>query len=144
MTRDVTGRYTSGTSGNPKGKPKGARNRSSVMLEKILADNATAIIKAIVKNAKAGDSGAQRLCAERLIPVLRERRIDIALAPITDAASAEEAQRFIVAAAASGELLLSEAASLGALVDLQRAAISTNDHAERLARLEANSTKGRA
>lgn len=63
--------FKKGTSGNPKGRPKSVQ-AASTRLRAILNDNADNIVKAVVAQAILGDSIAQRLCFERLIPKVRD------------------------------------------------------------------------
>ena len=63
--------FKPGTSGNPKGRPVGSRNKLTQLAQKLLANDAEEIITAIIEKAKAGDSTAQRLCMERIMPPMR-------------------------------------------------------------------------
>jgi hypothetical protein len=60
-----------GVSGNPKGRPRGSRNRATVAQEK-LDQHADAIWDAIIEGALKKDPLCLRLCAERMLPVARE------------------------------------------------------------------------
>src|SRR2546430_7352306 len=66
--------FQKGQSGNPSGKPPGTRARVTVLGEKIMQDEADAIVQSVVQAAKNGDPTAMRLCVERLIPVRKGRR----------------------------------------------------------------------
>jgi Family of unknown function (DUF5681) len=48
------GGFRPGQSGNPAGKPKGARNRTTLAVEALLQGEATAITRKAIERAKAG------------------------------------------------------------------------------------------
>jgi hypothetical protein len=54
--------FEKGESGNPAGRPRGARNRATLLMENLLADDAEAIGRKAVEMAKGGDMAAIRLC----------------------------------------------------------------------------------
>jgi hypothetical protein len=56
--------FEKGESGNPAGRPRGARNRATLLIESLLADDAEAIGRKAVEMAKGGDLGAIRLRVE--------------------------------------------------------------------------------
>jgi hypothetical protein len=53
--------FERGVSGNPAGRPKGARNRTSLMAEALTDSDAVAITRAVAAEAKRGDMVAARL-----------------------------------------------------------------------------------
>lgn len=59
--------FQPGQSGNPNGRPKGIVDKRARLREK-LESHADEIIDALIARAKVGDSGALKLCVERLIP----------------------------------------------------------------------------
>jgi hypothetical protein len=65
--------FKPGKSGNPSGKPKGARNKTTVAMEKLLDDDAATITSKAIELAKNGDLTALRLCLERIIPPRKDR-----------------------------------------------------------------------
>ena len=75
------GQFPRGKSGNPSGKPKGARHRTTLAVEKLLEGEAEQIGRKAVELAKSGDTVALRLCLERIAPVRKGRPIAIALPP---------------------------------------------------------------
>ena len=128
--------FVEGQSGNPAGRPKGARSRATQALEQILDGDAEAILSKAVEMAKDGDPVAMRLCMDRIIPVRRDRPITFTLPPIEKPADLTRATHALMQGVAAGEITPSEAAELSKLVDAHVNAIKTADLAERLARIE--------
>jgi hypothetical protein len=64
-------RFPKGVSGNPKGRPKGAKNKTTAMAETLLEGQAEALVQKAVRMALNGNTTAMRLCLERLIPPKR-------------------------------------------------------------------------
>src|SRR5262249_19741622 len=58
--------FQKGECGNPAGRPRGARNRTTLLMESLLADDAEAIGRKAIAMAKQGDMAAIRLCMDRL------------------------------------------------------------------------------
>jgi len=56
--------FAKGKSGNPAGKPKGARHRVTLATEALLDGEAEALTRKAVEMALAGDGAALRLCLE--------------------------------------------------------------------------------
>lgn len=64
--------FKKGQSGNPRGRPKGAKNKNAIMREKLvdaLETNAIDVVNAIVKAAIRGDMTAAKIIMDRLVPV---------------------------------------------------------------------------
>jgi hypothetical protein len=132
--------FPKGTSGNPSGRPAGSKHRSTVLAEKLMQADATAIVGMVLTLAKAGDLTACRIVIDRLIPPVKERPLSIAL-PATDTADGiAQAQGDVLQAVALGDLLPSEGAALSALLEARRKAIETNDLMRRLDALEGKAT----
>ena len=73
------GRWIKGQSGNPRGKPRGARNKVTVLAESLLAEEAEALVKKCVQLALEGQPVALKLCLERILPPIKERSIQLNL-----------------------------------------------------------------
>jgi hypothetical protein len=116
-----SGRFAPATSGNPNGRPKGARNRSSLLIESLEDGEADALIRGLVELALAGDKAALRFCVARLVPPLKGRPIALDLAPGAEADPSAVVTASL-RAVADGEITPDEALALGRLVELRERA----------------------
>lgn len=131
------GRWKPGQSGNPGGRKTGQRHRATVMLERLMADDAKAIVKAVILAASTGDMVAARMVLDRVVPPAKDRPLKIDLPDTSTPTGIVAAQAAIVAAVAGGDLLPSEGAALAALVDGQRRALELDALDRRISELEA-------
>lgn len=69
--------WKKGCSGNPKGRPKGIRNKSTLAAQLtcqgILNEEAVPLIRKALKMALSGDAKCLKLCIERILPPLKEQ-----------------------------------------------------------------------
>ena len=127
--------FKKGKSGNPAGRPKGTRNRTTLAAEALLEGQAEAITQKVVEMALAGDLTAARMCLDRILPIRRERRVSFELPPLDSAEDIVKGMKAIAAALASGELSPSEAAEIGSFVGWHAKAIEFFDLEQRIALL---------
>ncbi len=128
--------FQKGQSGNPAGRPRGARNRTTILMQNLLAEHAEAIGRKVTALAKNGDIAAIRICMDRLAPARKDEPVAVELPPIETAADGVAAAATIVAAVAAGDLTASEAADLAKVVDIYVRALETKGFDERLTKLE--------
>jgi hypothetical protein len=128
--------FKPGQSGNPRGRPIGARNAATVAMEALLDNESDALTRKAIELAKDGDLQALRLCLERILPPRKDRPVTFTLPTIASAKDALSALSALLTAVSTGELTPSEAAEVGKLVDGYVKATETNELAERLDRLE--------
>ena len=126
-----------GVSGNPAGRPPGARNKATVAAEALLDGDAEAIARTAVELAKEGRMGALRLVMERICPPRRDRPVKFMLPKLEQPSDAVAAATAIADAVAAGDLTPSEAAALSRLVSAYVAALQAVDFDARLRKLEA-------
>ena len=129
-------RFQKGQSGNPAGKPKGARHKTTQLAEKLLDDDRDAIVRAVIAAAKGGDPTAMRLCVERLVPLRKGRPVVFDLPPVKTAADIAGAVGGLARAMAAGELTTDEASAAASVIEMHRRAIETTEIEVRLQRLE--------
>ena len=128
--------FQKGETGNPAGRPRGARNRTTVLLENVLADDAEAITRKAIELAKAGEIAALRMCLDRLVPATKHEPVVFDLPPLHTAADSVAAAAKLVAAVADGDLTPSEAMDLAKVIDVYVGALATKGFEERLSKLE--------
>ena|ERR1700730_7047696 len=129
--------FVLGKSGNPIGRPVGARNKTTLAVEALFDGEAEALTRKAVEMAKAGDVTAMRLCLERIVPARKDRPVNFALPPIKSASDLVKAIEAVAAAVANGELTLSEAGEMSKIVDSFMRAVELTEFEDRLSKLEA-------
>ena len=136
------GRWEKGQSGNPRGKPRGARNRATLLAEALLDGEAEALTRKAIEKALEGDGMALRLCLERVLPARKERPISFALPSIASAGDTAKAMGALLAAVAAGNVTPSEAGEVSKIVEIYFEALQVSEFEQRLKALEerANAT----
>ena len=129
-------RWRRGQSGNPSGRPKGARHVALVALDAIGEAAAGEVMQAVVDAAKAGDVRAAEILLRRLWPERKGRPLAMVLPTIGSAADLPAAVGAVVQAVATGELTAEEGHAIAAMLEGQRRAIETADLAARIEALE--------
>lgn len=79
--RTSKGQFAPGHSGNPAGRPKGARNRMTLAAEALLEESGEGLIRKLIDDAFGGDRRALLFLAGRLCPANAEPPITLDLAP---------------------------------------------------------------
>ena len=143
MSSEAT-QFRTGQSGNPAGRPKGARNKITVAIEALIDAASTDIANKAIELAKAGDATMIRALLDRAAPPRRDRHIPFELPPMEKAADAVKAAAAIAQAVADGELTPSEASELSDFVANYTKALEISDLEARLQRLEAVNREGSA
>jgi hypothetical protein len=134
--------WKKGQSGNPRGRPKGSRNKATLLAMAAMEGELQAVVRVILDAAKKGDMAAARLVVDKLVPPVRERALSVDLPPINGLADFAAAQSKVLEAVAAGQLLPTEGEALSGLIEQQRRCHETADLAERLAALEELVKKG--
>jgi hypothetical protein len=130
------GRFEKGRSGNPAGKPRGARNKTTRAVEALLEGESETLARKAIELALGGDVVALRLCIDRIAPPRRDRPVIFSLPEIKTAADASRAMAAIVGAVASGALSPSEGEAVSCLVERFVRIVETTDFERRLAAVE--------
>lgn len=129
--------FKKGQSGNPSGRPKGARNKTTLAVEALLDGDAARLTKKAIERALAGDVTALRLCLDRISPPSRERRVSFKLPRLESADDLPDATAAVIRTVAEGELALSEGEAILRMMDCFRRAFDSAEIERRLLALEA-------
>ena len=128
--------FRKGRSGNPSGKPRGTRHKTTMAVQTLLEGEAEALTRKCVELAMEGDTTALRLCMERLAPAVKSRAVNLRLPPIETAADILKAQAATIGAMANGDITPDEAVTIANVLEAKRRTIETVQMEERIARLE--------
>ena len=128
--------FAPGKSGNPAGRPRGSRNKSTLLLEKLMIDDGEGVVRSVVNLAKDGDVQAARLVLDRILPARKGRTVPFNLPVVETAADVLRALSATVQAMAKGELTPEEAAIVSGVLETARKAIETVEIEQRLAAVE--------
>src|SRR3984893_11858370 len=126
--------FEPGQSGNPNGRPKGARNHVTRALETLIDGQGEALGAKAVEKALDGDSPMLRALLSMLVAPRRERTVEFELPKIESAADARKASSAVISACAAGELSPHEATEIMGLISTH---VRTIEVAELEARLSA-------
>jgi hypothetical protein len=133
--------FPRGKSGNSAGRPKGAKNRTTLAVEALLEGEAEDITRRAIERAKEGDLTAIRLCLDRVAPARKDRPVSFVLPEIETAEDSAKASSVILAACAAGILSPGEAAEVMALVSAHVRTLEVVELERRIAALEQRGTQ---
>jgi hypothetical protein len=119
------------------GRPKGARNKTTLAVEALLDGEAEAITRKAVEMALEGDVTAMRLVMDRIMSPRKARPIMFTMPKMETAADAVKASAALVDAVAAGDITPGEAGELAKLVDGFTKAVELHEIQQRLDKLEA-------
>ncbi len=120
--------------GNP-WRPKGSRNKGTLVAEALLQDGADEIIQRALEDSKKGYGATLRWCLDWLLPK-RDRTVDLELTPIESVADAAAVLARLTALVAEGEVTPAEARSVASLVNSYRETLDVAEMKKRVTELE--------
>ena len=142
MTNKDT-RFQKEVSGNPKGRPLGSRNQSILAAEKLMENQAAAITQKCIDKALAGDATAIKLCLSRILPVKRERTIELDLPALEGSQDALKAIKVVLEAVGAGAITPSEGQGVAQLLEAYRRTREVEELEARIEVLEAEQCAAR-
>lgn len=137
MTERHAGQFKPGQSGNPAGKAKGTRHKTTLAIEALMAGDAEAITQKAIEMAKGGDATAIRMCLDRLAPPRKDAAVCFSLPPIKTIADAVEASSSLLASIADGDVTPDEGSRIMSLLTSHKVLVETGEFERRLEALEA-------
>jgi hypothetical protein len=79
--RTATGHFAPGQSGNPAGRPKGARNKATLAAEARLEESGPDLMRKLIDASLGGDVASARFLVGRLCPADADQSITLDVAP---------------------------------------------------------------
>jgi len=128
-------RFQKGQQGGP-GRPRGLPNKATQLLDELGAQGIEEVIRVVGEHALKGDMRAASLVLSRGWPHRRGRPVTLDLPSVETSAGLVQAHAAVVAALSRGEITPDEAAAVATVLETQRRAIETHEHARRLRELE--------
>jgi hypothetical protein len=128
--RTSAGRFRRGRSGNPRGRPKGAKSLLAAKLDRMAEREAPVVLEKVLAQAKGGDLDAAKLILSRAWPARKGRPVRL---PVPSEASPMTIITAALQAVVGGRLTPEEAEGLASLVEAAGKAID----AEAIRRIEA-------
>jgi hypothetical protein len=129
------GNSTRFVAGNP-GRRFGSRNKTTVMVENFMKDDAAEIVRSVIDAAKAGDMSAARIILDRISPPRKGRAIMFEL-PDVAAIGLAATLTALARSMAVGEISPEEAKDCASVLESARRAVETELIEARLKALEA-------
>lgn len=126
--------------GNP-GRPRGSKNRTTLLVEQLVAGEAANLTRRILELALQGNVKCLQICFERLSPRRNGRPIDFSLPAISNMHDIVKATAEVATAVNNGNLTAEEAGQLVHVLDSYSKVFMAHDFAMRLETLESQLKK---
>ena len=136
--RGRDGRFPPKSSGNPAGRPKGSRNKTTLAAQGLLDGEAEALTRKAIELALSGDPVALRLCLERILPRCGGRLVELPLPKVKTVTETALGLATVIHAVGAGMLTPGEAETISRILEthgrLTEAADRERDKGELLPR----------
>lgn len=126
-------KFKKGQSGNPAGKPKGAKDKRTA-LRALIEPHAEKLVNKVVEMALTGDTIALRICIDRIIPALKPTDRPVTIDPLIGTLA--DQGRTALNALSSGQITPDEASTVMQTISSQARIIETTELEGRICELE--------
>jgi hypothetical protein len=126
------------------GRPRGRRNKTTVLARELLDSHAEPLARKCVLMALQGDPKAMQLCMDRVVPARRDLPVKLGKLPMGTAAELSKASEVVLQKVASGKLTVAQGQGWLNLIENQRRTIETVELDARLRTIEQQRAEERA
>jgi hypothetical protein len=127
-----SGRFQKGQSGNPLGRPKGSRNKATLISEQMMEEEGPNIVRTVIDMAVAGNPMMLKLCLERIMPARKERAAALELPKVERSQDVPAASSAIIAAMGEGTLSVVEAKMHLEVLEMHKRTLEAAEHKARM------------
>jgi hypothetical protein len=128
--------FKKGQSGNPTGRPLGARNKATLAAEKLIEGDVDMLTRGMLELAQSGEIKALRYCLDRIIPPLQTEKITFELPSIKSVEEIPAAIAAVISGVAAGKILHQHADVLLRLIATLQKSFGQTEYEQRLSFLE--------
>ena len=119
-----------------RGRPKGSRNRKTLLAEELLDSHAEAVVSQALALAEKGDAPVLRILLAHILPRRREVPFKTGPLPMGTAAELSQASERLMNKVTSGQIGLSDAKGIADLLELRRHILETENLEKRVRAIE--------
>jgi hypothetical protein len=119
-----------------RGRPRGSRNKRSLVAQQLLDSHADPVMRKALVQAMKGDSRLLRMLLGYILGPQRDAPLKTGPLPVHTAVELAQTSESVFQRLASGKLTVPEARELSALIESRRKVIETRDLEERIRVLE--------
>lgn len=120
-----------------RGRPRGSRNKTTLMAQKLLDSYAEPLVMKCVHQAMHGDLRAMKLCMDRVLPARRDLPVKIGKLSMRTPEDVSKASDTVLHKVAAGHITPTQGQALADLIEGRRRTMETQDFDERLRAMEA-------
>jgi hypothetical protein len=128
--------FKPGQSGNPKGKPKGARSKAVVLLESMVDGKAQELMKTALELALGGDRQVLMALINKVLPDVKDKPVSVSLPAMKGAQDLPKLTAAIMGAVGDGRITPMEAAALCRITESHCKAFEIQEIESRLSAIE--------
>jgi hypothetical protein len=119
-----------------RGRPKGSRNKKTLVIQELLDEHAPALMRKCLVEALQGDGPLLRMLLAAKLPRAVDLPVKIRRLPSNTIEELLQSHQTVISKVASGELTPAQGDKLGALLENHRQLIETHELAKRISALE--------
>jgi hypothetical protein len=127
-----------------RGRPKGSRNRKTVVGQLLLDSHAEAVLTKALELAENGDGPLLRFFLGYILPEPKELPIKTGPLPMGDAAELSKSSKNLMEKTTAGKINLRDASAIADLMEHRRQILKTEDHEMRLRAVEKQAREAKA